>query len=118
MNFRIYKAVIALPLLNRAFGMNIEAPKGGVAGALVPIILKAWSPGAQTIPMAILSNFKKKIPWSPEEHAMEPWSAAILPLGARSPLKYALETWSPRSLRGLQYIEYCCSDPGSFEEQL
>ena len=31
---------------------------------------------------------------------MEPWSTAILSLGARSPLKYVLETRSPRSLRG------------------
>ena len=39
---------------------NKKAPKGGgVAGALEPIILKAWGPGAQTIPMAIFSNFKK-----------------------------------------------------------
>ena len=36
-----------------------EAPNGGVTGALEPIILKAWSPGAQAIPMAIFSNFKK-----------------------------------------------------------
>ena len=30
---------------------------------------------------------------------MEPWSTTILPLGARSPLKYVLETRSPKSLR-------------------
>ena len=33
---------------------------------------------------------------------MEPWSTAILSLGARSPLKNGLETRSPRSLRGPQ----------------
>ena len=35
---------------------------------------------------------------------MELWSTAILSLGARSPLKYALETRSPRSLRGPQFL--------------
>ena len=68
--------------------------------SLEPIILKAWSPGAQTIPMAIFSNFKRLSLWSPEKHTMEPWSTAILSLGARSPLKYALDTRSLRTLRG------------------
>ena len=82
---------------------------GGVAGALEPwspgalepIILKAWSRGAQTIPMAIFSNFERSSHWSPEMHAMEPWSTAMLSLGAQSPLKYALETRSLRTFRGL-----------------
>ena len=29
---------------------------GGVAGAPEPIILKAWSPGAKTIPIVVFSN--------------------------------------------------------------
>ena len=49
--------------------------------------------------MVDFSNFERWGPWSPEKDAMEPWSTAILPLGARCPLKYALETQSPRSLR-------------------
>ena len=73
---------------------------GGVAGALEPNILLAWSSGAQTILMAIFSNFKRLSPWSPEEHTMEHWRTAILSLGARSQLKHALETRSLRSLRG------------------
>ena len=35
---------------------------------------------------------------------MEERNTALLPLGARSPLKYVLETQSPRSLRGPQYL--------------
>ena len=63
--------------------------------------MKAWRPGAQTIPKAIFSNFKRLSLWSPEKHAMEPWSTAILSLGARSPLEYeALDTRSLRTLRG------------------
>ena len=63
-----------------------------IAGALKPTILKAWSPGAQTIPMVVFSNFERWSPWSPEKDAMEPWSTAILPSGAQSLLRYALET--------------------------
>ena len=56
-------------------------------GSLEPAILNAWSPGAQTIPMMDSLHFKTWNPWSPEKDAMEPWSTAILPLGAQSPLK-------------------------------
>ena len=38
--------------------LNIEASKGGAAEALALIILKAWIPRAQTIPMVVFSNLK------------------------------------------------------------
>ena len=66
----------------------METPKeGGVAEA-------------QTIAFVFFSNFESWSQWSPEKEAMEAWSKAILPLGAWSPLNYALETRSPRFLRG------------------
>ena len=38
--------------------INRSTKGGGVARTLEPIILRDWSPEAQTIPMAIFSNFK------------------------------------------------------------
>ena len=75
----------------------------GGRGALEPAILKALSPGAQTIPMVVFSKFGRWSPWSPEKNAMQPRSTGILHLGAWGPLKDALETRSPRSLRGPVY---------------
>ena len=37
------------------------------------------------MPIGIASNFDRLRPLSPEMDAMEPWSTAILPLGACSP---------------------------------
>ena len=39
--------------------LNIEASKGGAAGALELIILKAWIPRAQTIPMVVFFLYIK-----------------------------------------------------------
>ena len=55
--------------------------------------------------MIVFSEFRDGAPGAIEEHAMEPWSTAILPLGAWNPLKYALETRSPRSLSGPVHME-------------
>ena len=90
-------------------------------GSLEPIILKAWSPGAQTIPLMFFSNFSGWSIWCPKKHAVEPWSTAILPLGARSPLKYVLEIRSPRSLGSLVRIFLQAAarrkeDPGQEED--
>ena len=59
---KIFRLIFKQSSLKNSFlnkEVAAETPKGGVAGALEPIILKAWSPGAQKIPMAIFSNFKK-----------------------------------------------------------
>ena len=57
-----------------------------------------WSTGAQTISIVVFSNLRNG---APEEHAMEPWSTAILPLGARSG---AHQNMPLRSLRVPQEI--------------
>ena len=73
----------------------------GVPGAHHFHSMEPWSTnnshGGALEPTVLSILFLSK---SPEKYMMEPWSPAILPLGARSPLKYALETRSPRSLRG------------------
>ena len=45
---RIPSSIVAPGKSIQIFGRLGEAPKGGVTGALEPIILKAWSPGAQS----------------------------------------------------------------------
>ena len=82
---------------NACGSLELRLPKGG---SLEPIILKGWSPGAQTIPMAIFSNFKPLEPRRACNGALE--HSNFVFLEAQSPLKYALETRSPRSLRGAQ----------------
>ena len=73
----------------------------GVPGAHHFHSMEPWSTnnyhGGELAPTVFSILFLSK---SPENYVMEQWSPAILPLGARSTLKYALETRIPRSLRG------------------
>ena len=63
-----------------------EDPKGGrVIGALEPAILKASSPGAQTIPMVLFSNFERLSP-------VEPWKGSN---GALEHSDFALRSPDP-----------------------